>query len=112
PDGVEAQRYENLKDTEGGFQQDIAISESARTGQWTGEGFVDPHPPAVAPQSFLVEEVVPAQIETKLTASAATLVPGTDMTVTGNAKFLYGAPAADLKVKSALVIQPDSKPFP
>ena len=112
PDGVEAQRFENLKDTEGGFQQDIAISDAARTGQWTVEAFVDPHAPAIAAQSFLVEEVVPAQIETKLTASVATLVPGTDMTITGNAKFLYGAPAADLKVKSDLVIQPDSKPFP
>jgi len=112
PDGVEAQRFENLKDTEGGFQQDIAISDSARTGQWTIEAFVDPHAPAIASYSFLVEEVVPAQIETKLTPSATTIVPGKDLAVTGDAKFLYGAPAADLKVKSDLVIQPDSKPFP
>jgi hypothetical protein len=112
PDGVEAQRFENLKDTEGGFQQDITISDAARTGQWTVEAFVDPHAPAIASQSFLVEEVVPARIETKLTPSATTIVPAAELTVAGDAKFLYGAPAADLKVKSDLVIQPDSKPFP
>jgi len=112
PDGVEAQRFENLKDTAGGFQQDIAISDAARTGQWTIEAFVDPHAPAIASQSFLVEEVVPARIETKLTPSATNIVPGQALTVTGDAKFLYGAPAADLKVKSDLVVQPDSKPFP
>jgi hypothetical protein len=112
PDGVEAQRFENLKDTEGGFQQDIAISGSARTGQWTVEAFVDPHASAIASQSFLVEEVVPARIETTLTPSATTIVPGQDLIVMGDAKFLYGAPAVDLKVKSDLVVQPDSNPFP
>jgi uncharacterized protein YfaS (alpha-2-macroglobulin family) len=112
PDGVEVQRFENLKDKEGGFQQDIAISDSARTGTWTVEAFVDPHEPAIASASFLVEEVVPARIETKLTASAATIEPGKELSVTGDAKFLYGAPAADLKVKSDLVVQPDSDPFP
>ncbi|HEV8389270.1 MAG TPA: alpha-2-macroglobulin, partial [Dongiaceae bacterium] len=112
PDGVEAQRFENLKDAAGGFRQDIAISDSARTGQWTVEAFVDPHAPAIASQSFLVEEVVPARIETKLTPSAATVVPGQVLTVAGDAKFLYGAPAADLKVKSDLVAQPDRDPFP
>src|SRR5262249_42713386 len=105
-------RFENLKDTEGGFQQDIAISDAARTGQWTVEAFVDPHAPAIASQSFLVEEVVPARIETKLTPSATSIIPAQELTVTGDAKFLYGAPAADLKVKSDLVIQPDAKPFP
>ncbi|HET6161993.1 MAG TPA: alpha-2-macroglobulin [Dongiaceae bacterium] len=112
PDGVEAQRFENLKDKEGGFLQDIAISDTARTGQWTVEAFVDPHAPAIASKNFLVEEVVPARIETKLTHSAATVAPGQELSVAGDAKFLYGAPAADLKVKSDLVIQPDSKPFP
>jgi uncharacterized protein YfaS (alpha-2-macroglobulin family) len=112
PDGVEAQRFENLKDKAGGFQQDIAISEAARTGQWTVEAFVDPHAPAIASQSFLVEEVVPARIETKLTPSATTIDPSQQLTVAGDAKFLYGTPAADLKVKSDLVVQPDAKPFP
>jgi uncharacterized protein YfaS (alpha-2-macroglobulin family) len=112
PDGVEAQRFENLKDADGGFQQDIAISDAARTGQWTVEAFVDPHAPAIAAQSFLVEEVVPARIENRLTPSATTIVPDHELTVAGDAQFLYGAPAADLKVKSDLVVQPDPEPFP
>ncbi|MBL9034910.1 MAG: alpha-2-macroglobulin family protein [Rhodospirillaceae bacterium] len=112
PDGVEAQRFDNLPGVVGGFQQDIAISEAARTGQWTIEAFVDPAAPAIASETFLVEEVVPARIETKLTASAATIAPNQPVEVTGTAKFLYGAPAADLKVKADLVVAPDSDPFP
>jgi alpha-2-macroglobulin len=112
PDGVEAQSFENLKDKAGGFQQDITISDAARTGQWTVEAFVDPHAPAIASQSFLIEEVVPARIETKLKPSADTLVPGQALSVAGDARFLYGAPAVDLKVKSDLVVQADGNPFP
>jgi uncharacterized protein YfaS (alpha-2-macroglobulin family) len=112
PDGVEAQRFENLKDIEGGFQQEIAISAAARTGQWTVEAFVDPHAPAIASERFLVEEVVPARIEATLMPSASKIVPGESLSIAGDAKFLYGAPAADLKVKSDLVVQPDGNPFP
>ncbi|MGH6891907.1 MAG: alpha-2-macroglobulin family protein, partial [Dongiaceae bacterium] len=112
PDGVEAQRFDNLQGVAGGFQQEIAISDAARTGQWTLEAFVDPHGSAIATKNFLVEEVVAARIEAVLTPSAATIIPGQNLEVAGDAKFLYGAPAADLKVKSDLVIQPDSDPFP
>ncbi len=112
PDGVEAQRFDNLQGIAGGYQREIAISDVARTGQWTLEAFVDPHGAAIASKSFLVEEVVPARIEAVLTPSASTIVPGQSLAVAGDAKFLYGAPAADLKVKSDLVIQPDDDPFP
>jgi uncharacterized protein YfaS (alpha-2-macroglobulin family) len=112
PDGVEAQRFDNLTGVGGGFQQDIEISEAARTGQWTVEAYVDPAGPSIAAENFLVEDVVPARIETELTPSAATITPGAEVTVAGDAKFLYGAPAADLKIKSDLVVAPDSDPFP
>jgi uncharacterized protein YfaS (alpha-2-macroglobulin family) len=112
PDGVEAQRFDNLQGIVGGFVQDIAVAESARTGQWTVEAYVDPAGPALASETFLVEEVVPARIETKLTSSAQEIVPGRTVQVAGEAKFLYGAPAADLKVKSDVVVAPDADPFP
>ena len=112
PDGVEAQRFDNLQGIVGGFQQDIAISEAARTGQWTVEAFVDPTGPALASETFLVEDVVPARIEALLTPSAATIAPGQPVQVAGEAKFLYGAPAADLKVKADVVVAADTDPFP
>jgi hypothetical protein len=112
PDGVEAQRFDNLAGVMGGFQQDIAISEAARTGQWSVEAYVDPAGPAIASETFLVEDVVPARIEAILTPAAETVEPGRPVQVTGVAKFLYGAPAADLKVKSDLVVARDSDPFP
>ncbi len=112
PDGVEAMRFDNLKDVLGGFQQDIAVSDAARTGQWTVEAFVDPTGPAIASETFLVEDVVPARIEATLAPSAASIAPGQPVDVAGTAKFLYGAPAADLAVKADVVVAPDSDPFP
>ncbi len=112
PDGVEAQRFDNLQGTVGGFQQDIVISEAARTGQWTVEAYVDPAGPALVSESFLVEDVVPARIEATLKPAADTIAPGQPVDVAGEAKFLYGAPAGDLRVKADLVVAPDSDPFP
>lgn len=112
PDGVEDQRFDNLQGAIGGFQQDVSISDAARTGQWTVEAYVDPAAPAIASANFLVEDVVPARIEATLTPSAADIAPGQPVQVAGEAKFLYGAPAADLKVKADVTVGMDDNPFP
>ncbi len=112
PDGAEAARYDNLVGNAGGFQQSIEIAETARTGQWSVEARIDPEGEALASTSFLVEEVVPARIETTLTPSSPEVVPGKAIAVDGMVKFLYGAPAAGLAVKSDIVIARDEAPFP
>jgi uncharacterized protein YfaS (alpha-2-macroglobulin family) len=81
PDEVEAQRY-TLKDAgSGGYGVDMPISASARTGSWTVEAYLDPKGPAIGAISFLVEDVVPAHIESKLTTDAKSIVPGQPTTV-------------------------------
>jgi uncharacterized protein YfaS (alpha-2-macroglobulin family) len=112
PDGVESARFDNLRDEGGGYQLDLPIAGTARTGTWTVEAYVDPEGDRIADMSFLVEDVVPARIETEVTPSATSLAPDSEATVAVKAKFLYGAPAADLPVKGDLTIARDTDPFP
>ena len=112
PDGVEAATYGELKGDGGGFQLDIPIASSARTGNWTVEAYLDPEGKPIASTEYLVEEVVPARIETTVTPVSTTLVPGAETPVDVVAKFLYGAPAAGLTVKADLTIAQNFDPFP
>ncbi len=118
PDGVEAMRFDNLKDkagdadTLGGFQRDIAIDVSARTGSWSVEAYVDPKGQPIATTSFLVEDVVPARIEVSAKPEGDFLAQGQESKVDVGAKFLYGAPAADLVTKADITLARDPNPFP
>ena len=112
PDGVESARFTNVKDEGGGYQLDIPIAATARTGSWTLEAYVDPEGAPISDMSYLVEDVIPARIETEVKPSVEALAPDTDATIAVKAKFLYGAPAADLPVKADLTIARDDDPFP
>jgi uncharacterized protein YfaS (alpha-2-macroglobulin family) len=112
PDGVEATRFADVKDQGGGYQIDIPMAATAQTGSWTVEAYVDPEGQPIADMNYLVEDVVPARIETEVKPSVAALTPGQDATASVAAKFLYGAPAADLPVKADLTIARDDDPFP
>lgn len=112
PDGVESARFTGVKDEGGGYRLDLPIAGSARTGNWTVEAYLDPEGKPIADLSFLVEDVVPARIETEIKPSVDALAPDTDAVVDVKAKFLYGAPAADLPVKADLTIARDTDPFP
>lgn len=112
PDGVEARRFVDVEDTGGAYHLAIDFAASARTGGWSVEAYLDPEGDPIASTSFLVEEVVPARIEATLTPADAPLVPPAPLTVQVHAKYLYGAPAANLTVKGEVVIAADPKPFP
>src|SRR6516164_9641194 len=111
PDEVEAHRYTLKNDSAGGYQVDIPISASARTGSWTVQAYLDPKGDPIGSLNLLVEDVVPAKIETKLTTKATAIEPGQPTEVALQSDYLYGAPGADLLVKGTLTIQQDSDPF-
>lgn len=112
PDGIEAKRFVDVADTGGGYSVDVDLPSSARTGPWTIEAYLDPEGYPLSSTQFLVEDVVPARIEAKLTAAADVLTPPEPLPVQIDAKYLYGAPAANLPVKAEVVIAADPKPFP
>ncbi|MEA2779972.1 MAG: alpha-2-macroglobulin, partial [Rhodospirillaceae bacterium] len=111
PDEVEAHRYTVSEAGAGGYGMDIPISASARTGNWTLQAYVDPKGEAVGSLTFLVEDIVPARIETKLSTTISAIQPGKPTEVALESKYLYGAPGAGLLVKGSLIVEQDSNPF-
>lgn len=114
PDGSESETIA-LKDAGiGSYQRDIPVSATARTGVWTVNAYLDPAGKPIASASYLVEEVVPARIEAKLTADQPAYLPGAE-TVPNldlSVKYLYGALGAGLPVKAEAVVGKASDPFP
>ncbi|MBL8711082.1 MAG: hypothetical protein JNL25_17945 [Rhodospirillaceae bacterium] len=112
PDGVEAERFVDIGDTGGGYHLAVDLAAAARTGNWSLEAYLDPEGDPIATTRFLVEDVIPARIEATLTPADEALDPPAPLPVQIDARYLYGAPAADLAVKAEVVIAADSKPFP
>lgn len=114
PDGSESETLQIASQGLGGYQQDIPMSASARTGVWTVEAYLDPNAAPIARQSVLVEQVVPARIEVKLASEAAFVDPQAAAlpTVEAKADYLYGAAGADLPVNAEALIQRNDDPFP
>ncbi len=111
PDEVEAHRYTLKEGGAGGYGVDMPISASARTGSWTVQAYLDPKGSAIGSMTFLVEDVVPAHIESILKVDAKSIVLGQPTNVDLESKYLYGAPGAGLTVKATTVIELDSAPF-
>jgi uncharacterized protein YfaS (alpha-2-macroglobulin family) len=110
PDEVEAHRY-TLKDGgAGGYGADMPIWGSARTGSWAVEAYLDPKGSAIGSMTFLVEDVVPAHIESILKADAKSIVLGQPTNVDLESKYLYGAPGAASIMHETPVIPLDRPP--
>jgi len=111
PDGVEA-RVDQVADQGGGaYSLDVPLSDSAYTGSWTAEAYVDPKGQAIGSTTFQVEDFVPARIRVELKTDAKDLRVGTPAAVTIDAQFLYGAAASDLATEATLTLRQAAKPF-
>lgn len=112
PDGVEA-RVEQATDQGGGsYSIAVPLADSAYTGTWTAEAYVDPKGQAIGSTPFQVEDFVPARIRVDLKTDAKDLRVAKPAVVTIDAQFLYGAPAAELATEASLTLQQAATPFP
>lgn len=104
PDGILSRRLVTRADNAGGVAVDLPLTTNAATGTWQLTAHVDPEGPAVGTTSFLVEDFVPQRIAVDLTANSETARVGDTLSLTVNAKYLYGAPAGDLMVEGAVIL--------
>jgi hypothetical protein len=111
PDGATAEERTLAGGQLGGYHAALPMSPAARTGTWAAYLYVDPKGAPIGSTSFLVEEVVPARIELNLTSDRATLAPEDAAIITVDAQYLYGAPAANMPVKSSVSFGVDPAPF-
>jgi hypothetical protein len=112
PDGVEISRRAVQPQGAGSYEVTWDISAGARTGSWSLSWHTDPEKDSIGGLSVLVEDVIPARIETKVTASATAIEPGRPLQLSIDAKYLFGAPATDLRSAVEVVIGATSVPFP
>ena len=87
----------------------VPLSTSAPAGQWSIEILADPAAPPIGRSSFRVDAFVPDRLAVDLT-TAGPIVPGTPYPVPVTARFLYGAPAANLTGSATLQLERDPIP--
>ncbi len=87
----------------------VALSASAPSGTWVAEVRADPGRPPVGRVEFRVDAFVPDRMAVEL-APAGPIVPGQPYALPVAARFLYGAPAANLTGKGTLLLRPDPDP--
>ena len=87
----------------------VALSQSAPAGMWSIDVLADPKQPAIGHAEFRVDAFVPDRMAVDIAASGP-IVPGTPYPVPVTARFLYGAPAADLTGSATLKLVRDPNP--
>ncbi|MFZ1640426.1 MAG: MG2 domain-containing protein [Candidatus Contendobacter sp.] len=112
PDEVEAGQPKPGKPALGGYHVQLPLASNARTGAWTVKAYADPKGEPVGQVSFQVEDFVPQRLKLELSSAAPVLKPGEPAMVDISGRFLYGAPAANLKAEAEVVLNEDPNPYP
>jgi len=112
PDGSEFTRYTLALQSSGALHQAIDLPKSSRRGMWSVAAHIDPKAPPVGQVEFSVQDFIPEKLKVELSSDSPVLRTGKPNGFAVAADFLYGAPAAGLKVESDLRITVDPTPFP
>lgn len=110
-DGVEAAHL-TLKLSAGAGAVDIPISAAAPRGEWRIDLYVAGGDVIVGSGTFEVQDFVPERLKVTIgKPPVPALVAGRTATLPVEARFLYGAAAADLPAGGEVRLERDSKPF-
>ncbi|WP_342108805.1 alpha-2-macroglobulin [Methylobacterium sp. SI9] len=105
PDGVEYRRVSVPDQGLGGRALPLPLLSGSMHGTWRVSAYTDPKALAIGETSFLVEDYVPERLEVNLKPRQAALHRGEAAQVDVAARYLYGAPGADLDVSGSVTVQ-------
>lgn len=105
PDGVEYRRRVSDGGAAGGHVFAIPVGPSAPRGTWRLEIKTDPKGPTLASQTVLVEDFLPERIDFDLALPDAALRIGDTPPLQINARYLFGAPGADLTIEGQVTLR-------
>jgi hypothetical protein len=106
PDGVEYRRA-NIEDQGGGGRAfSIPLVSGAATGTWRVQAYADPKGDAIGETSFLVEDYVPERLDADVKPKRTALRSGEPAEIDVEARYLYGAPGAELDVGGTITVRP------
>lgn len=105
PDGVEYSRALVPDGGAGGHVFALPIADGAPRGIWKLEMLADQEAAAVASQTFLVEDFLPERIDFDLALGDAPLRLGAPAPLAVSARYLFGAPGADLAIEGEVLVR-------
>lgn len=105
PDGVEYSRQQVADQGAGGHVFALPVAGTAPRGVWTLEIYADLEAPALTSKTVLVEDFLPERIDFTLALADAPIRLGDVPQLTVDAKYLFGAPGADLAIEGEVVLR-------
>ncbi len=90
----------------------VTLSTSAASGIWTIEVRSDPKADPIGKAQFRVDAFVPDRMAVDFGTLPAVVIPGQTTSVPVVARFLYGAPGANLTGTAKMLLTVDPAPFP
>lgn len=105
PDGVEYSRAQTADAGAGGHVFALPVAGSAPRGVWNLSIYADLDAPALRSQTVLVEDFLPERIDFALTLADTPIRLGDTPNLTVDAKYLFGAPGADLAVEGEVLLR-------
>ncbi|GHG83927.1 alpha-2-macroglobulin family protein [Pseudodonghicola xiamenensis] len=105
PDGVEYSRQISDGGQAGGHVFSFPVGASAPRGSWRLEVRSDPEAAPLTVQTLLVEDFLPERIDFALSLADDALHPGDTPPLHIEARYLFGAPGADLSVEGQVVLR-------
>ncbi|RGP38096.1 alpha-2-macroglobulin family protein [Pseudotabrizicola alkalilacus] len=105
PDGVEYSRSLVEDAGAGGHVFALPIAGTAQRGVWRLEVLADPDAEPLTSQTFLVEDFLPERIDFDLSLAEGDLRLGDTPDLTINARYLFGAPGADLAIEGEVLLR-------
>ncbi|MCV2893540.1 alpha-2-macroglobulin family protein [Lentibacter sp. XHP0401] len=102
PDGVEYSRQLSTDGQAGGHVFSMPIATTAPRGSWTLEMRSEADGDALTSTTFLVEDFLPERIDFDIGIAATELSFAQPTEATIEARYLFGAPAADLSVEGRI----------
>ncbi|MCV0368237.1 alpha-2-macroglobulin [Filomicrobium sp.] len=112
PDGVEHQRLTLVDEGSGGRAALLPLSHGAMTGTWRAQVHVDPKAAPIAQAAFLVEDFVPERLDMTLSPKSASIGVNDPATIAVTGRYLYGPPAAGLKMEGDVIVRTSSSGVP
>ncbi|MEM9429743.1 MAG: MG2 domain-containing protein, partial [Pseudomonadota bacterium] len=105
PDGVAFNRRVLRDAGAGGRVLAVDLPPTAQRGRWRIGIHADPEAPPIATATVLVEDFVPERIDHVIDWSDGPLRPGDVARIGIAARYLYGAPGADLQIEGEVLLR-------
>ena len=109
PDGVEYSRHISDGGTAGGHVYTLPLGATVPRGTWRLAVYADPKGQALSSDTLLVEDFVPERIDFDLSLPEGPINPLSPPLLGVDARYLFGAPGADLDIEGELRLATQSR---